>query len=491
MLKRWLLICCIFTGCSTGFTVDFSQLPYSETELILHSEKQIDEQVKAFDIFIDDQLSIFVNASRDGLYEQAYQAWAALYSRFFSLKLLFGQTEMRLQQKELKSYLATQGKKIHQLLQEKIFRKEGLFESFLKNGLAAASLTAHQRALTESILLEYQEKYQNDSKISSSLEKLNLFERTNFSYSKVKSSLPSQKFSEDLRVFTANIICFPEDLAWFYGGISPWPTRIKALTKIIEETHAQIVCLQEVWDPAAMQSLIQCFKKEYSFFVCDAGDQFGTLDPYAIGLGCGVFIASKIPLDQVVFTPYPRSIPAKAAANRGALLASCAINGQKIAFIGTHLQHGDEAINQSVRKEQLHLCYAGLQTAIAKENSDSSWGFLMGDININAFSKEFYESGMATLFSIPYVKGQTAVTPANATATNYFTDLVNTPYKKRSEIAPTYELLDYCVSPMHSLLKIPNTQQKIVLFDIDQPEKALSDHQGILTIWHTKRLPAN
>ncbi len=398
---------------------------------------------------------------------------------------------MRLQENELKSYLEAQRKKIHQILQEKIFQKENLFETFFKNGLAAASLTAHQRALTESILLEYQDKYQDDSKIlsriSSSMEKLNLFERTNFSYSQVKSPLPLQKFSEDLRVFTANIICFPEDLAWFYGGISPWPTRIQALTKIIEDTHAQIVCLQEVWDPAAMQALIQCLKKEYSFFVCDAGDQFGTLDPYAIGLGCGVFIASKIPLDQVAFTSYPRSIPAKAAANRGALFAGCSMDGQKVVFIGTHLQHGDETINQSVRKEQLHLCYAGLQAAIAKENSDSSWGFLMGDININAFSKEFHESGMATLFSIPYIKGQNAVTAANATATNYFIDLVNTPYKERGEVDPAYELLDYCVSPVHSLLKISNTQQKIALFDIDHPEKALSDHQGILTVWHIKK----
>ncbi len=82
MLKRGLLIFCLFTGCIAGFTVDFSQLPYAETELILHSEKQIDDQVKAFEIFIDGQLNVFVKASRDGSYEQAYQAWAALYSRF-------------------------------------------------------------------------------------------------------------------------------------------------------------------------------------------------------------------------------------------------------------------------------------------------------------------------------------------------------------------------------------------------------------------------
>src|ERR1700730_3166185 len=108
----------------------------------------------------------------------------------------------------------------------------------------------------------------------------------------------------------------------------------------------------------------------------------------------------------------------------------------------------------------------------------------MGDLNINAFSNEFETGALSALYSIPYVRGQSTVTKANATQTDYFNDLVHIPPSERSNVDPVFELLDYCVALKGSLNNEPVKQDKILMFSIEEPSEALSDHHGLLTLWN-------
>jgi endonuclease/exonuclease/phosphatase family metal-dependent hydrolase len=290
--------------------------------------------------------------------------------------------------------------------------------------------------------------------------------------------------SEELRVFTANIICFPSILTYYYGGIAPWKTRIDKLAAVFKQTDAHIVCLQEVWDPEAMEALFERLKESYSFFVFDAGDPYSTLDPENMGYCSGLFVASRIPFDEVSFYPYVRTFPAKKGVKRGALLVKMTINGEKVTCLSTHLQHGTDENAEMIRLEQFARCHDLLQQAVDEGKENQSWGFLLGDINIDAFSKEFEQSQMQQLFLVPYIERQIKVTPANATATNYFNDLVYAPLDQRRKIVPFYELLDYCIC-LKTAPK-PSTCKKVALFDVDKPMEALSDHQGLLTTWSLK-----
>ena len=286
---------------------------------------------------------------------------------------------------------------------------------------------------------------------------------------------------KEVRVLTANIICFPDRLTYLYGGISPWKTRIDQLVKIIGGSDAEIVCLQEVWDPEAMRALIEGLKGDYAYFIYNAGDPAGTMDVNKAGYSSGLFIASKLALSEVAFKLFKRSIPE--GSNRGMLSAACRVGKDRVCLITTHLQHGNTLPMQQVRKEQLHQCHALLEQLISQPNSPSSWGFLTGDLNINAFIPEFKESGLPTLFSIPYTANLLPGQKEKATCTDYFTDLVRTPPDQRDQVKVSYELLDYCISPVSSKAAIKPVQKLIPLFSIEAPDKALSDHQALLTTW--------
>ena len=282
----------------------------------------------------------------------------------------------------------------------------------------------------------------------------------------------------ELKILTANIVCFPDSLPYLYGGVRPWKMRIDKLVDVIVDNNADIVCLQEVWDPEAMQTLVDKLKNSYAFFIYNGGDPAGTMNVNKMGYNSGLFIASKLPLQSSDFLRFPRSIPQ--GSNRGVLTVTLEAGGQRVTLFYTHLQHGDTPEQVAIRKEQLHFCYEHLQN-ITAPTSPQSMGVLVGDLNINAFLPECSESGLSHMFSIPYIANLTDIAD-KATCSNYFNDLVLTPLDQRNKIQPTYELLDYCIAPADSYPKEPE-QVLIPLAFTDHASDSLSDHHALLTTW--------
>ena len=273
-----------------------------------------------------------------------------------------------------------------------------------------------------------------------------------------------------------------------YGGIGPWKLRIDKLVEIIRNSDAQIVCLQEVWDPEAMRAFIEKLKNDYAFFIYDAGDPAGTLKVNKMDYSSGLFVASKIALDSVAFNRFPRSIPE--TSNRGAIVATCRVAKERLAFINTHWNHtGGPLVKQmlQVRQEQLLLCYGYLQEAVSRALPNSSWGFFAGDTNIDAFSPEFKDGGLARLFYVPYAEHLSTEKP---TWTDYFNDLVRTPLDQRVKVVPVNELIDFCIRPTFSNVTPESTQVLVPLYDLREARRSafrspgaadnmVADHQKV------------
>lgn len=483
-------------------TLTTQELPYAQRDLIFQSPEAVERACSAFESSAKVDILRFIELSQKGIYTGAYQIWSDLLFRYFSLQLELGQVTRLSSNEKVKDSVQNGEQRIGKTFEKMLQTNPRLMNAFLQNAEASSLLTPQERLFTENILKdflhkieestlltpqerlykeknpkEYEQHNKETSKITELLEKLSTEDKQAFATANGLAKPINPETLSELKVLSANILCFPGTLNYTYGGASPWKERIDRLIKTIIDTQAQIVCLQEVWDPAAMRALIEHLKNDYAFFIYDGGDPAGTLDPKKMGYSSGLFVASKLELDSVAFRRFPRSIPE--GSNRGAFIATCRLAKERLSFVNTHLQHGNTLPMREIRQEQLLLSYAYLQEAVSRALPNRSWGFLTGDLNINAFSPEFNECGLSGLFSIPYTAD---LTHAQPTYTDYFNDLITTSPDKRDKVVPTYELLDYCIAP--ACLSAPSPVQAIVpLYNIKKPTEALSDHQALLTTW--------
>lgn len=457
-------------------------LPYAPNELIFQSQKAVQEASQAFLVKADIDLNRFVELSQKGDYSNAYQIWSDLLFGYFSLGLELGKTKQLSVNDQVKASSTEESQLLEKAFQQKLSSYSSLLSTLLHNAEASQRLTPQERLFTEQILKEYQDTHlQEAQKIAEVLGKMSGEDMASYVSVKGIAKPINADALQELKVFSANICCFPGTLSYMYGGVRPWQQRIDKLVSTIRDSEAQIVCLQEVWDPEAMRALVEKLKDEYAFFIYNAGDPAGTLKVDKMGYSSGLFVASKLTLDSIAFKRFPRSIPE--GSNRGAILATCRVAKERITFINTHLNHAggsQQMLMRQVRQEQLLLCYGYLQELVSRHLPDNSWGFLAGDFNIDAFSEEFGECGLSRLFSIPYAQDLSKEKP---TWTDYFNDLVSTPLDRRDTVAPVNELVDYCIRPTLSTIAPKSTQTLVPLYDIKKPLEALSDHQALLTTW--------
>lgn len=446
------------------------QLPYASQDLVFISKEQLKYAEKEFLNTVDISLNRFIRASDQRDYQAAYQEWSDLFFRYLSLDIMLNHSKNLSEREIVKEAVPKTQKRITTLFREKLKDKR-LKKTFLENAQNAEVLTPQQRLFTSFILKEYPQT--PETLIAQ--QALDSLPQASFTQMRGDAEPISGKDLSEWKVFTANIICFPGELTYIHGGIIPWKARIEPLCKTILEMEADVVCLQEVWDPEAMRALIDQLKGTYAYFVYNAGDSAGTLDPSKAGYNSGLFFASKIPMDEVTFYKFPRTIPQNF--NRGALMATFSIANKKMALANTHLQYGSTSDEEKkmVRFEQLAACKDLLQDAKV------DGAVLLGDLNIDGFIPELQESRLPEWFQVGEIPPRSL---ENATANNYFNDLVLTPSDKRADVVPYYELLDYVVSLKGKEPSDRVSQTKVPLFfSLEHSEQALSDHHGLLTTW--------
>jgi endonuclease/exonuclease/phosphatase family metal-dependent hydrolase len=152
-------------------------------------------------------------------------------------------------------------------------------------------------------------------------------------------------------------------------------TRVAALANEIAREKPQIVFGQEFENLGAQDEFIYYMKKQgFQYFVRDLGSN----DP--VRNSDAGFVASKIPLEEVAFTPYKledREALSKWS-NQGVLSVKVSVGGETFRFLDVHLNYGNNT--QGARNRQLKDYAVPLLTGSA---------VLVGDINFDTTNEVY------------------------------------------------------------------------------------------------------
>lgn len=392
-------------------------LPYLYTDLIAKSTGEIEEEIKRFDAAADEKLALISKA------ENAINQWNDLCTLFLTESTKLYQTSLLSQEVEVRKYAAIKLVATVNNFQGKLDKNNAILQPLI----AKIPMVAQKKGLAK----------------------------------------PLKKPSYSLSLLNANLICFPDILTYYFGGIRPWKKRIEDVAKLLIASNADLLCLQEIWDPAAARALIHLLEKEYAYFFYDIGSQYATLDAKKMGYSSGLFVASKLPVKSSSFIPFQEGA---ISIKRGVFKIDCPLRSKKISIFTTHLSNNQEALKELV------IC-----TDLVQKASLSGHVILNGDLNIEAFSSDYEKSELSTIYKSPYLLKIKQINSSNQTATEYFERLVFTPPNKRGSISATSEILDYCLTLKSSALK--GKTKLIPFYDLQKPEFALSDHQGLYTEW--------
>ncbi len=184
--------------------------------------------------------------------------------------------------------------------------------------------------------------------------------------------LPLQLLMADLSILTYNVCALPGKLPRCFGDMPPASERMEGIKEFILEQDADLVCLQEAWDPDLRGYLLRELKGEYPYIHTKIGYSWW-------GLDSGLFVASKHPILDSEHIPY--SVKGQDwVIHRGVFTFK--IGPHKIGV--THMQSGLN--KKEIRRQQ-----------VAQIPSDCA--ILIGDLNtrqpeefIEFFSENYYEN---------------------------------------------------------------------------------------------------
>lgn len=286
-----------------------------------------------------------------------------------------------------------------------------------------------------------------------------------------KSLSPDKKIT----VMNWNVCFFPEGLSMLFGGVLPWQDRLEGVAEKIKRTNADIVCLQEVFSTAAALDLYRLLKEEYAYFAIHIGPKPYGFDSNSLGLSSGLFVASKYPMDGILFTPFTEEETPKV---RGYGFFSFTVQ-DSFRLVTTHLNPGQDPGDLKYRKAQLKAIYKSVD-----ERNGGHPTFLCGDFNIEKTSTEYQEE------VAPYC--------VNNLTGNQWTclELRNFWWKAGQDVAKfkgeklEYENIDYFleVKKTEDPKQVKSfTTQIVVTNPIERPAAALSDHQALFSIISLKK----
>jgi endonuclease/exonuclease/phosphatase family metal-dependent hydrolase len=171
--------------------------------------------------------------------------------------------------------------------------------------------------------------------------------------------------------------CFQDPWSPLTGGVrtpfermAPGGDRLSMLAYKIAKQRPTVFLGQEFDNLGAQDAFIHQMK-EYGFryFLRDVGPTLGNHS--------GLFVASKVPMKNVKFVPYPLQDRAGLAklAGQGALAFTVSVGGQDLQLVNVHLNYGDGAAIQAARGRQLTRHVAPLLT--------QQKSALFGDLNFD------------------------------------------------------------------------------------------------------------
>ena len=209
----------------------------------------------------------------------------------------------------------------------------------------------------------------------------------------------------EVRVMSLNA-CFQDPWAPLTGGVvTPFervrgfPTRIAAVAAAIEREDPDLFLGQEFDDIGAQDRCIGLLKqKGFRYFLRDLGSHDPTRNH------SGLFVASKVALENVEFHPYAIEDRARLAKRscQGALTFTTRVQERELRWINVHLNYGESDEEQAARNRQL--------TRYVLPLLRRGPAVLMGDLNFDTSKVDRAASGLLGLTNA--IEGQITCTDA-------------------------------------------------------------------------------
>lgn len=136
-----------------------------------------------------------------------------------------------------------------------------------------------------------------------------------------------------------------------------------------------VVCFQEVFDQQATKNLCEHLSSHYHHILHSVG-------PRETGLSSGLAVASKYPVLEATFRPFPDLAAEDRLANKGLLRVVLDLgNGKTAVVYNTHLQAKEGKTYESIRFDEMYQIREWIDGDNERDNRKHEGIFLMGDLN--------------------------------------------------------------------------------------------------------------
>ncbi|HNA61831.1 MAG TPA: hypothetical protein PKW79_02005 [Rhabdochlamydiaceae bacterium] len=176
----------------------------------------------------------------------------------------------------------------------------------------------------------------------------------------------------DFYLFSWNVACNSGGYSISDAGVMPWAYRIDGIIQTIRDKNADVLTLYEVFDPEAGFYLYSQLKDQYAHFYFNIG-------PRSIGVNSGIFMASKIAIDNPEFVPFPKEMLVGRTKNAEKGIFSFDVTGTRV--FSTHLQHSEEC-NYST-SEEIEARKSEMELIMDKIRLVAGPVILTGDLNMD------------------------------------------------------------------------------------------------------------
>ena len=270
----------------------------------------------------------------------------------------------------------------------------------------------------------------------------------------------------ELKVMSWNVCGVGGGMSLNHGGVIPWRSRLNGIVDQIKKEDPDVLVLQEIYDTALAEALIENLKTDYAHF-------FIHLGPNLFGSVGGGMVLSKCALHRFSNHSFGNN---GWSLNRGFAVLEIKKKPQDslpfVRIIGTHLIHGDHSEDQCHRKAQLEQ----IKNFLAKQ-SVALPTILCGDLNID---RDKEEGKTLSFYLYPGYQGK------EPTCTNRLVAQWNNRAKSVWGETIDYISLFKCSFPDGTFIPIVDKNIQMQNYHLIQAfdefyntKTALSDHHGI------------
>lgn len=291
-------------------------------------------------------------------------------------------------------------------------------------------------------------------------------------YTHVRGMAPEKALNPQdpqVKVMSWNICGIGGGMSLDHGGVVNWRSRLDAIVDKIKTEDPDVLLLQEVYDTALAEALIERLQSDYVQF-------FTHLGPNVWGSVGGCMVISKCAVHDFSHTSFANN---QWTLNRGfaALeLKATPLDALPCArIIGTHLIHGEKAEDKTNRMQQV----AQIVGHVARQTLAMPT-VLAGDLNMERDQAE------GEILSSRLHHGYQALQP---TCTNRL--VAQWDFKARSVWGETIDYISLVKSTQPQGIRVPAVDENVTLenchlveaFDESYNTKtALSDHHGLVVV---------